>query len=113
MKFFILLIFFAILSCSNVNQDDISKVENALGVSLPYNCELIRTSETGIGESILTIVIKLEENEFVELLKKVDTSSFQRYQGNYYKNISIDERNTQHLLLLDDEFIIKYSEREI
>ncbi|OIQ17260.1 MAG: hypothetical protein BM557_08585 [Flavobacterium sp. MedPE-SWcel] len=102
-----------ILSCSNNSEDKINKVEDVLGTGLPSDCKLDYNSEAGIGESLLIINITLDKNEFDELLKNIDTTSFEKSGDSFYKNIIKDEDNTINIVLFKNKSMIKYSEREI
>lgn len=110
MKYFLILTSLLFLSCS-YDEDRISKVEEFLGTDLPENYKMEYSEDISIQNPVDMIEITLEENDFNELLKKIDTTKFERSETYYYKNVQGEGDNVTSILLSAKEHKIKYSEK--
>ncbi|RWX01532.1 hypothetical protein [Flavobacterium cerinum] len=106
MKYFLIFASLLFLSCTN-DKDRISRVEEFLGTDLPTNYKMDYSEDMGLD----MIEITLEENDFNELLKKIDTSKFEKSETDYYKNTEGEGDDVTRILFLTKEHKIKYSEK--
>jgi hypothetical protein len=106
MKNFLIFTSLLFLSCSN-DKDRISKVEEFLGTDLPTNYKMDYSEDMGLD----MIDITLERDDFNEILKKIDTTKFEKWKTFYSKRMEGKGDDVTRILLSTKEHKIKYSEK--
>lgn len=111
MKKFLIITSLLFLSCSESDEDRISKVEEFLGVDLPTNYKMEYSSDIAIHNPVDMTEITLEEKDFDELFKKVDTTNFEKIGINYFKSTKGKGNDVKAIVLSTKMYTIRYSEK--